>query len=162
MAEAGRDVADLEMIGGIRGAFADETSAADLGAAAEAIPAQLAAGYTSICFKPSMFTDDTGEVGAALPRARGPRRPRSETDGEPMSADKVNVAILLSPDDDWHVGRHRVRRRELGERALPRRADGGVVVRLEDAVPIDDAIASLEEARRRLLIRLTDEDLGTA
>jgi len=63
MAEAGRDSAELEMIGGIRGTFADETSVADLGQAAEAIPAQLAAGYTSICFKPSMFTDDIEQVG---------------------------------------------------------------------------------------------------
>jgi probable F420-dependent oxidoreductase len=63
LAEAGRDIADLEMIGGIRGTFADETGTADLGRAAEAIPAQLAAGYTSICFKPSMFTDDIEQVG---------------------------------------------------------------------------------------------------
>jgi probable F420-dependent oxidoreductase len=64
MAAAGRDAASLELVGGIRGTFADETSTADLGRAAEAIPAQLAAGYTSICFKPSMFTDDAAEVGA--------------------------------------------------------------------------------------------------
>jgi probable F420-dependent oxidoreductase len=63
LAEAGRDFADLEMIGGIRGTFADETSVADLARAAEAIPAQLAQGYTSICFKPSMFTDDIEAVG---------------------------------------------------------------------------------------------------
>jgi len=63
MAEAGRDSAELEMIGGIRGTFADETSVADLGQAAAAIPAQLAAGYTSICFKPSMFSDDIEQVG---------------------------------------------------------------------------------------------------
>jgi probable F420-dependent oxidoreductase len=63
MADAGRDIADLEMVGGIRGTFADETSVADLGKAAEAIPAQLAQGYTSICFKPSMFTDDIEGVG---------------------------------------------------------------------------------------------------
>ncbi len=63
MAEAGRDVAALEMVGGIRGTFADETSVADLARAAEAIPGQLAAGYTSICFKPSMFTDDIDQVG---------------------------------------------------------------------------------------------------
>jgi probable F420-dependent oxidoreductase len=64
MAAAGRDVAALEMVGGIRGTFADETSTADLGRAAETIPSQLAAGYTSICFKPSMFTDDAAQVGA--------------------------------------------------------------------------------------------------
>ena len=63
MAEAGRDAAELEMVGGIRGTFADETSTADLARAAEAIPGQLAQGYTSICFKPSMFTDDIDEVG---------------------------------------------------------------------------------------------------
>ena len=63
MAEAGRDAAELEMVGGIRGTFADETSIADLAQAAEAIPGQLAQGYTSICFKPSMFTDEIDEVG---------------------------------------------------------------------------------------------------
>jgi probable F420-dependent oxidoreductase len=63
MADAGRDIGDLEMVGGIRGPFTDETSVADLARAAEAIPAQLAQGYTSICFKPSMFTDDIEQVG---------------------------------------------------------------------------------------------------
>ena len=55
--------AALEMVGGIRGTFADAVSVADLGRAAEAIPGQLAQGYTSICFKPSMFTDDIEQVG---------------------------------------------------------------------------------------------------
>jgi probable F420-dependent oxidoreductase len=63
LAAAGRDGGELEMVGGIRGTFANETSVADLGEAAEAIPAQLAQGYTSICFKPSMFTDDSEQVG---------------------------------------------------------------------------------------------------
>jgi alkanesulfonate monooxygenase SsuD/methylene tetrahydromethanopterin reductase-like flavin-dependent oxidoreductase (luciferase family) len=63
LAEAGRDPAELEMVGGIRGTFADETSTAVLARAVEAIPGQLAQGYTSICFKPSMFTDDVAEVG---------------------------------------------------------------------------------------------------
>ena len=63
LAEAGRDAAELELVGGIRGAFADETSTADLARAADAIPGQIAQGYTSICFKPSMFTDDVNEVG---------------------------------------------------------------------------------------------------
>ena len=63
MAEAGRAAGDLEMVGGIRGTFADEQSVADLAQAAEAIPRQLAQGYTSICFKPSMFTDDIEQVG---------------------------------------------------------------------------------------------------
>jgi hypothetical protein len=63
MAAAGRDITELEMIGGIRGSFPDETSTADLAQAAEAIPGQLAQGYSSICFKPSMFTDDIEQVG---------------------------------------------------------------------------------------------------
>jgi probable F420-dependent oxidoreductase len=63
LAAAGRDSGELEMVGGIRGTFADETGVADLSRAAEAIPAQLALGYTSICFKPSMFTDDIEQVG---------------------------------------------------------------------------------------------------
>ena len=60
---AGRDPAALEMVGGIRGRFPDAASAADLGEAADQIPAQLEQGYTTICFKPSMFTDDPGQVG---------------------------------------------------------------------------------------------------
>jgi hypothetical protein len=63
MAAAGRDAAELEMVGGIRGRSPDDESTADLAEAAEAIPGQLAQGYTSICFKPSMFTDDLDEVG---------------------------------------------------------------------------------------------------
>ena len=74
MAEAGRDIAALEMIGGIRGTFADETSVADLGAGGRGDPRRSSRpGYTSICFKPSMFTDDIEQVG---PLCRGPRRPR--------------------------------------------------------------------------------------
>ena len=73
MAEAGRDVADLEMVGGIRGTLRrrDERRR-PRPRPREAIPGQLAPGYTSICFKPSMFTDDIDEVGAALPRPGGP------------------------------------------------------------------------------------------
>ena len=68
MAAAGRDAADLEMIGGIRGRFDDGTSTADLAEAMASVPAQLAAGYTSICFKPSMYTDDPAEVPALCRR----------------------------------------------------------------------------------------------
>jgi alkanesulfonate monooxygenase SsuD/methylene tetrahydromethanopterin reductase-like flavin-dependent oxidoreductase (luciferase family) len=63
MAEHGRDIAELELIGGIRGTFAAEDDVADLARACETIPQQLEQGYTSICFKPSMFTDDIGAVG---------------------------------------------------------------------------------------------------
>jgi probable F420-dependent oxidoreductase len=63
LAQAGRDSSELELVGGIRGRFASAASVADLAEAAEAIPGQLAQGYTSICFKPSMFTDDPAQVG---------------------------------------------------------------------------------------------------
>jgi probable F420-dependent oxidoreductase len=62
MAEAGRDVAELEMVGGIRGRFAGPRGVADLDEALSAVPHQLARGFTSICFKPSMFTDERDEV----------------------------------------------------------------------------------------------------
>ena len=60
---AGRDPAELEMVGGIRGRFPDERSVADLAEAADQMPAQVEQGYTTICFKPSMFTDDARDVG---------------------------------------------------------------------------------------------------
>ncbi len=63
MAQAGRDMDELEIVGGIRGRFPDQGGVADLAEAAESIPAQLAAGYTTICFKPSQYTDDPADVG---------------------------------------------------------------------------------------------------
>ncbi|MEO8968741.1 MAG: TIGR03619 family F420-dependent LLM class oxidoreductase [Solirubrobacteraceae bacterium] len=68
MAAAGRDMSELEIVGGIRGRFGSADAVADLAEAAQAIPAQLAAGYTTICFKPSQYTDDPAEVGALCRR----------------------------------------------------------------------------------------------
>lgn len=65
---AGRSIEDLELIGGIRGHFDGPSGVADLGVALAAIPAKVDAGYRSICFKPSMFTDDVGDVGAICRR----------------------------------------------------------------------------------------------
>ena len=48
--DAGRDPRQLELVGGIRGSFPDADSTASLDQALEQVPAQLAAGYTSICF----------------------------------------------------------------------------------------------------------------
>ncbi len=58
LAAAGRDFSELEVVGGIRGRFPPAGEVADLDEATEAIPAQLEAGYTTICFKPSQYTDD--------------------------------------------------------------------------------------------------------
>jgi probable F420-dependent oxidoreductase len=63
MRAAGRDMADLEVVGGIRGDLPPGDGVADLERAAASIPAQLQAGYTTICFKPSQYTDDVAEVG---------------------------------------------------------------------------------------------------
>jgi len=57
MAEAGRDLSELEMVGGTRGRFPDATSTANLGEALGSIPAQLERGFTTICIKPSQFID---------------------------------------------------------------------------------------------------------
>ncbi len=62
LAAAGRDMDELEIVGGIRGAFPDADHPARLAPAAEAIPAQVEAGCTTICFKPSQFTDDPAAV----------------------------------------------------------------------------------------------------
>lgn len=64
MAAAGRDIADLEMIGGTHAVFPDDTSCADLPTALESVPEQLAAGFTTFCVKPSQFIDDPNGVGA--------------------------------------------------------------------------------------------------
>jgi alkanesulfonate monooxygenase SsuD/methylene tetrahydromethanopterin reductase-like flavin-dependent oxidoreductase (luciferase family) len=63
LAEAGRAPDSLELVGGIRGTFPDARSVADLPRALESIPGQLERGYTSICFKPSQYTDDLDAIG---------------------------------------------------------------------------------------------------
>jgi len=68
MRAAGRDISELEMVGGIRGRFNAPDAVADLDEALADVPAQLARGFTSICFKPSMYTDDRAEVGAVSRR----------------------------------------------------------------------------------------------
>jgi probable F420-dependent oxidoreductase len=61
---AGRDPAEFEMVGGLRGAFPDDESTADLAEAVEdAVPPQLARGFTSFCFKPNQFIDDIRDWG---------------------------------------------------------------------------------------------------
>jgi len=64
MATAGRDIAELEMVGGTRGRFAGPDDVADLGEALASIPAQLERGFTTICIKPSQFVDDPNRIGA--------------------------------------------------------------------------------------------------
>ena len=63
MAAAGRSIDELEMVGGTRGVFPDPSSVADLAQALSSIPEQVAAGFTSICIKPSQFIDDAERLG---------------------------------------------------------------------------------------------------
>jgi probable F420-dependent oxidoreductase len=62
LAEAGRSRAELEMVGGIRGTFAGPDDVADLDHALAGVPAQRELGMTTMCFKPSMFTDRVDEL----------------------------------------------------------------------------------------------------
>jgi probable F420-dependent oxidoreductase len=62
MATAGRDIAELELVGGIRGRFAGAADVADLDEALAEVPGLIERGFSSICFKPAMFTDDRDAV----------------------------------------------------------------------------------------------------
>jgi probable F420-dependent oxidoreductase len=64
MAEAGRDLSELEMVGGTRGRFPDAEGVADLGEALASIPGQLERGFRTVCIKPSQFIDDPADFGA--------------------------------------------------------------------------------------------------
>ena len=68
MAAAGRDLDELELVGGTRGRFPDADGVADLDEALDAIPEQVERGFTTICVKPSQFTDDPGEIPSLLRR----------------------------------------------------------------------------------------------
>jgi probable F420-dependent oxidoreductase len=68
MANAGRDLAELEMVGGTRGRFPDAHSLAALDDALASIPEELERGFTTICVKPNQFTDDPGEIPSLLQR----------------------------------------------------------------------------------------------
>ena len=62
MRDAGRSMDDLELVGGTRGIFRDASSVAELEPALAAIPEQVARGFSTICIKPSQFTDDPAEI----------------------------------------------------------------------------------------------------
>ncbi|MEP7025386.1 MAG: TIGR03619 family F420-dependent LLM class oxidoreductase [Actinomycetota bacterium] len=62
MRAAGRDPADLELVGGTRAVFPGDDAVADLGQALATIAPQAEAGFTTFCIKPSQFSDDPGDV----------------------------------------------------------------------------------------------------
>src|SRR5262249_54825788 len=71
MVAAGRNVDELEVVGGTRAEFPTRDGVADLEQALATIPAQLARGFRSFCLKPSQFTDDPAEVGELCARVVG-------------------------------------------------------------------------------------------
>lgn len=64
LGSAGRDIADLELVGGVRAEFPDDASCAPLEPAIESIGPQLERGFTTFCIKPSQFIDDAELMGA--------------------------------------------------------------------------------------------------
>ncbi len=59
---AGRNIAELEMIGGTRARFSGAHDVAEVAASMATFRDQLAAGFTTFCMKPSQHTDDVAEV----------------------------------------------------------------------------------------------------
>jgi alkanesulfonate monooxygenase SsuD/methylene tetrahydromethanopterin reductase-like flavin-dependent oxidoreductase (luciferase family) len=62
LAVEGRSRREIEMVGGIRGRFSDANTVASLDEALDGVREQLDMGYSTICFKPSMFTDERDDV----------------------------------------------------------------------------------------------------
>ena len=62
LAQAGRELAELELVGGTRATFDGPDSVADVERSMATIEQQLARGYTTFCMKPSQYTDDPGQV----------------------------------------------------------------------------------------------------
>jgi probable F420-dependent oxidoreductase len=62
MTAAGRSMAELDMVGGVRAVFPDDDSCADLAQAMESIPGQWERGFRTFCVKPSQFIDDQDEM----------------------------------------------------------------------------------------------------
>lgn len=58
MRAGGRELSELELVGGIRGTFHGTDDVADLDQALASLPAQLRRGFTTICFKPAMFVEN--------------------------------------------------------------------------------------------------------
>jgi probable F420-dependent oxidoreductase len=58
LAAAGRDLSELELVGGMRAVFPDDESPSPLEPALASLPAQMARGFTTFCIKPSQFVDE--------------------------------------------------------------------------------------------------------
>lgn len=63
MAAAGRELDELELVGGTRAQFSGPDDVADLDAAMASFDEQWARGFTTFCMKPAQHTDNPYEVG---------------------------------------------------------------------------------------------------
>lgn len=70
MQEAGRDISELEFVGGVAGRFVSPDSTADLNSALEGLVPQLAAGLKTFVIKPSQFLDNVSQLPAFLSEVR--------------------------------------------------------------------------------------------
>lgn len=61
MRAAGRSMADLELVGGVRTILPPDGSPGSLDQALSTVPEQFEQGFTTICIKPSMFIDHLDE-----------------------------------------------------------------------------------------------------
>lgn len=68
MAEAGRALSDLELVGGTRATFDSPDAVADVDQAMADLEDQVAAGYTTFCMKPSQYTDQVASVASICER----------------------------------------------------------------------------------------------
>ena len=62
--EVGRDLSEIELVGGIRGTFRSHDDIADVDQALADLPRIVGQGFRTICFKPSMYCASVDEVPA--------------------------------------------------------------------------------------------------
>ena len=104
MREAGRDLSELELVGGIRGRFEGPDDVADLDEALESLPAQLGRGFTTISSSPPCSRPTC----RSYPRCTTNCRTRSRgSRSERRCGDERGVR----DDIDHPGGRHRRHRR---------------------------------------------------
>jgi len=58
LSAAGRDLSELELVGGMRAVFPNDNSPSPLEPAIASLPSQQARGFTTFCIKPSQFIDE--------------------------------------------------------------------------------------------------------
>ncbi len=59
---SGRDITQIELVGGTRASFSGPNDVADIDAAMASFPDQIEAGFSTLCMKPSQHTDSIDEV----------------------------------------------------------------------------------------------------